>query len=192
VNLTSQQKKAAGAWTLIAVGALAFVAFRHRSEPEPVEPGVEYTYQAAPADVDVAAAAPSTTATSARKAAPVTTTAEARPATTPAPAATAGEADTVAAQATCFLHGWVLRGTWDERSAALKDCTDPEYLVQIFPIDPDLAGLPPGTAIIADPARVTITDAGAATAPATVDGFAVTVHEVRTAAGWRVTSHEHK
>lgn len=120
-------------------------------------------------------------------AAPASTTEEARPypATTAAPT----ETDTVTAVAVAFLHAWVLRGTWDERDAALKDIATPEERDLVVYIDPDRVGLPPGQAITVDPARVTVTEAGGATVPAIIDGLAVTVHEVRTGAGWRVDTH---
>lgn len=187
----------AAAGYLAAFAALAAVIVtRHQAAPaEPVDP---YYLDAGPAEtagvtagpVAVTSTAPSITAPPSASPGPATTSEEARPVPA-APTAAPDETSAVAATATAFLHGWVLRADWDARNAALKGYTTPEYLAEIFPIDPDRVGLPAGTDIRADLVHVTVTDAGGATVPATVDGLAVVVHEVRTGAGWRVDSHEH-
>lgn len=186
--MTGPQRKAAAVWAAAAAVCLLIVVVRHGTAPaEPTAPYLPGPYPAETLPATTTAN-PSTAAPPLTPApGPVSTSEEARPgpATTPAP----DDREAVAVTATAFLHGWLLRGTWDERSDALKTVTTPEYRGQIMVIDPDRVGLPLGRTVTVDPAQVTVTEAGAATAPATVDGFAVVVHEVRTGTGWRVDSH---
>lgn len=186
----NRRRRAIGAYTLAALVFAAVIVVRHRPAAEPVDgyPADYYTETAAPTEPPAPAVTGASTTTGPRSTTAATTE-EAR--TGPAISALPADVDVVAYTAVAFLHGWVLRGSWDQRNDALKKWTTADYVAHVAYIDPDLVGLPAGNDIRVDTAHVTISGAGGATVPASVDGLAVVVFEVRTATGWVVDNHDY-
>lgn len=176
---------------LAVAAVLAVVVVRHQPATAELADTPNGVGDANP--TTVAVAAPTTTVATAPAAVPATTTEEARPA--PAAPVVSGDVNAAAATAVGFLRGWTLRGSWDDRRAALMATpahpayATAEYVAAVAYTDPDLANLPPGTVVTVDTAHVAVSPHGSAVVPASVDGFAVVVHEVRVATGWLVDSH---